>query len=607
MSQFATEYRTHTCGELRGENAGEKTTLAGFVDRKVEEASFLLRDGHGKSLVVADATVGPELQGQVEDLPLGAVIRIEGEVATRGQSDGDLPTGEIHVVPASLEVLSHAEPMPPDLEEEEIGSPDRIQCRHLDLRREEMQERLRFRALFLLELRSYLISQGFSEVETPLLTRWSTDDTASYLVPTAANLVYALPGTPQLYKQLLIVGGCERYFQVARCFRKEEKLTPDRQPEYNVLDVEMAYVDEEDVLDLVDGLMAHIWKSVLGRERSGPIPRLTYEEVMLRFGTDRPDLRFGLEIRAMTEALSACAPFKEVLAEGGVGRALRVPGASSKLDDAFLDELGTRFEEIADYKLVWLRVGEGGAVAGPEAEQLDSGVAEELQAERDDVVLLIGAAHRSGAERVAGAVRSLLGQELGLIDRDRNELVWVYRFPFFEFDADAESWAACRHPFTRPLDEHMGLLDDEEKKHTVLTKSYDLVLNGHELGAGSIRNHELDLQRRIFKMFEYEDDEVERRFGAVLGAFRYGAPPHGGLAVGLDRFLAQLQGSDAIADVIAFPKATDCTDPLAGSPSQLDEELVDEMFRDVEEDDPSELEEDVPPDIPDEVEEAAFP
>ncbi|HVY61219.1 MAG TPA: amino acid--tRNA ligase-related protein, partial [Planctomycetota bacterium] len=400
--------------------------------------------------------------------------------------------------------------------------------------------------------------------------------------------------SPQLYKQLLMASGMDKYFQISKCFRNEPRLTPDRQPEFTVLDMEMAFVDEDDVYPIVDGLLAHIWAKIVGRRLETPVKRITYAEAMEKYGTDRPDLRFELELGDITAAAArwpvpaireAMHPVEDALAEGQVRgvpvlRALRVPGVGAALD-GFLPGIGAELRPLGqDAQLFHFKVIEGLRLVGPLAKHFDEGLSKELCSatggRAGDVVFLVAAPNRASANAVAAELRLRVARELNLVDRTRHELLWVNEFPFWEYDPRAQGWTGCRHPFTQPLDSDLMKLETE--KYSVRAKAYDLVLNGVELGAGSIRNHDVHVQQRVFDMFEYKREDVYKRWGFVLEAFKFGVPPHGGLSIGLDRLIAQLLGVDAMDEVIAFPKDRNGNDPMVDAPTKIDPGYVRQML-----------------------------
>jgi len=588
-SPFATTYRTHTCGELRAAHASESVVVTGFVHGRPDDdggPSFELRDRYGIVRVVLPKAADVRLNTAYERVAPESVIQVEGVVALRKEADPAQDTGEVEVTAKTITLVSASEPLPPEFQP---GAPapkldDRLRLRQLDLRRLEMQKRLETRARFFLSLRTALANQGFVEVETPHLAKWTPEATQSFVVPAPGGKVFALPGTPQLYKQLLMAGGVDRYFQIARCFRTEANVGPERQPEFTTLDIEMAYADEEDVFQVVDAIMSHAFLATLGKKIETPIARIPYADAVVRFGTDRPDLRFPLELQDLT--LLASMNLETEAFEAAAGAcAIVAKGRASDVDDATLGKIvaAAAASVGGQAKLAWLKVGMNGLLRGPDAERFQGapgdGLRSTLELAQGDLVVVATARVRESAYQAGGDARLRLGKLLYKKEMAPDAppaLCLVTRFPFFEYDAANDGWNPARHPFTQPVPEDVAQMDTN--KHAVRTKAYDIVMNGVELGAGSIRNHDLKLQKKIFAMFEYKPEDVISRFGTVLEAFRFGVPPHGGLAIGLDRMVALLLGLDAIDEVIAFPKAYDGKDPLVGAPSDIDKGLLKAML-----------------------------
>jgi aspartyl-tRNA synthetase len=586
-----TRIRTHTCGELRLAHAGREVTIAGWVDRRRDHGGLVfvdLRDRYGKTQVLFDREAAePAMRAKIDELRPEFVVSVTGEVVAREAAfkNPKLATGEIEVRCGALEILNRAATPPFDIaapaeEGDQVSLEQRFRYRYLDLRRPAMQERLLFRHRVVLAMRNYLDSLGFVEVETPILTKSTPEGARDYLVPSRVNrgTFYALPQSPQLFKQLLMVGGFDRYYQIARCFRDED-LRADRQPEFTQLDFEMSFVDEEDIYALVEGLMAHIWKTFFPeRKLVTPFRRLAYETAVLRYGIDKPDLRYALEIEDVTEiAARSPAQFLKDAAlsterKGGAVRALRVPGAAEKLTRKDLDALPEVAKEKGAKGVAWLKVDAGGKLSGSVAKFFEGPLGAELLSKlgagAGDLILIVADRNRDVAAAGLGQVRIHVAKKLDMVERGRDEFLWVTEFPFFEHDPADNTYIACRHPFTRPRDEDVAHLEEAPLK--VHTKAYDLVLNGTELGSGSIRNHDTALQERVFAILGYSKEEAERRFGFLLEALRSGAPPHGGAALGLDRFCALLQGLDNLREVIAFPKTSKATCLLTQAPSAVD-------------------------------------
>ena len=578
MTDFATTYRTHTCGDLTPDKAGQSVTVSGFVDRR-GEGSIGLRDRYGSAKLLLGRDAQPAVKKQWETLQPESVIQVSGKLVARPKAKpGEQDAVDLHV--EKLTLLAASEALPPELSSEEISLDDRLRYRNLDLRRQPMQDRLAFRSRFLHEVRTALHGQGFTEIETPLLTKWTPEATQSFVVPASAGRAFALPGTPQPYKQLLMAGGVDRYFQLARCFRNEQELTGEKQLEFTTLDVEMAFADEEDIYKTVDAVLSHVWSACVGSSIATPIPRLTYTEAMLKYGTDCPDLRFALEIQDLT--LFASQAVSAHFRDNAGCRAIRAEAAADVIGDNELNQLTSKLTKPNGATVSWFKVGPNRHLRGPATKLFQANdhhdlLQSHLPAQPGDVVVLIITKSRDAANKPAGAARKALGKALAATaTSDKPAFVIVTRFPFFEYNSDDEAWVACRHPFTQPVAEDAQYVETDKTK--VRTKAYDIVMNGVELGAGSIRNHDVALQRKIFEMFEYKPAEVEARFGAILDAFRFGVPPHGGFAIGVDRLLAMVQGVDDIADVIAFPKNRAGEDPLFSAPSTIDPEVLSSML-----------------------------
>jgi aspartyl-tRNA synthetase len=578
-------YRTAGCGELRAERVGEHVILSGWVARRRDHGglAFLdLRDRSGVVQVVIDPASAPDALAATHDLRVEAVVRVEGEVVARSPETVNprLETGEVEVRCRALEVLGPADPLPFQLDDENVDETLRLRHRALDLRRGVMTERQRIRAQVARVMRRYLEDRGFWEIETPILGKSTPEGARDFLVPARLRpgSFYALPQSPQLYKQLTQLAGFERYYQIARCFRDEAQRA-DRQLEFTQLDVEMSFVTQDDVLELMEGLYAELWRELLGVEIELPLPRLPHAEAMLRYGSDRPDLRFGLEIADVTELVreSGFGVFKGAAEAGGVVRALACPGAAA-LARRELDELGAFAKEWGGKGLAYLLLEASGEVRSPIAKFLSeaelAGLREATGAQPGDGIFLAADA-RPVVERVLGALRPHLAERFGLIDPNAWRMAWVVDFPAFHYDEDEDRWVAEHHPFTAPRPEHEALLESDPG--AVLAQAYDLVINGHEAGGGSIRINRPDLQQRALQAIGMDAEEAEARFGFLLRALRLGAPPHGGIAMGLDRCVMLIAGAENIRDVIAFPKVAGGIDPLTDAPTPVDRQQLDDL------------------------------
>ena len=568
--------RTHEAGTLRADHVDQTVTLAGWVARRRDHGgvAFIdLRDASGTvQVVIRD-------EAAARDLRQEHCIRIVGDVRLRpeGNANPNLPTGEVEVVTSEVEVLSTAEALPFPVEEHHqtpVNEEVRLRHRYLDLRRPEMAEKLRTRSRVTHLIRDVMDQNGFVDVETPYLTRSTPEGARDFVVPVRLQpgSWYALPQSPQLFKQLLMVAGLERYYQIARCFRDED-FRADRQPEFTQLDVEMSFCSVDDVIALTEQVLARVWKDVLGYEIPQPIPRMTYAEAMRRFGIDRPDLRFGNELVDFTDYF-AHTPFRVFQAKGDdfhVGAVVMPGGAGQarKELDAWQEWARSRGAKGLAYVLV----GESGELAGPVAKNLSeeerAGLAAHAGAKPGDCVFF-AAGPRSEALGLLAAVRLEVGERCGLIDHSRWEFCWVVDAPMFEpvenFDG-SRGWTAIHHPFTAPTPEWADRFQEDPGQ--ALSQAYDIVLNGTEIGGGSIRIHRAEMQQRVFDVIGLSRPEAESQFGFLLEAFRYGPPPHGGIALGMDRLVALLTGVESIRDVIAFPKTASGSDPLTGAPTPI--------------------------------------
>ncbi len=578
MSRGGPALRSHTCGELRAEHVGSTVVLNGWVAARRDHGGIYfvdLRDRYGLTQVVLDAE-------QAESIRFSAewVLSVEGEVVHRapGQVNPDRPTGEIEVRARRVEVLSESLVPPFEvIDEVEAAVEIRLRHRYVDLRRPGMQKNLLRRAALIAAIRRGFEARGFVEIETPILTRATPEGARDYLVPSRVHPgeFYALPQSPQLFKQILMVAGLDRYFQVARCFRDED-LRADRQPEFSQLDMEMSFVDEERVFEVWEGVLGETFRSVLGVELPARFERLTWDEAVGRYGVDKPDTRFALELCDLGAwaATSEFAVFRGALEQGGSVLGLTVPGGAERLSRKDIDQLEALAKTYGAKGLAWWKpTPEGGAgpvarFAGPEGGRA---LAEAAQAAHGDLVLF--AAGPTGmARRVLGELRVHLGRKLELIQPGWNFL-WVTDFPMFEWDEDAGRWFSAHHPFTSPTTDLSELPPGTDARSSHLaglrSRAYDLVLNGWELGSGSIRIHRRDLQARVFDLLGIDAEEQARKFGFLLEALAHGAPPHGGFALGLDRLAAMTLGLDSIRDVIAFPKTASATDLMCQAPSAV--------------------------------------
>jgi aspartyl-tRNA synthetase len=577
----ANGFRDTWAGDLRAADAGREVRVAGWVHRRRDHGGLIfidLRDRSGLVQLVFHPESDPPTPAfaAAERLRSEHVVSVAGTVVERqaGNRNPNIATGDVEVTVAALETLAEAETPPFPVDEElAVDETLRLKYRYLDLRRPSMAEALVLRHDVVKTMRDVLSEQDFLEVETPILTRSTPEGARDFLVPSRLQpgAWYALPQSPQLFKQLLMVGGVERYFQIARCFRDED-LRADRQPEFTQLDVEMSFVDEEDVITTMEAVMQAVF-SVSGVDMAPPPwPRMSYDEAIARFGTDRPDTRFGLELRDVSEHLrgSDFKVFESVLAGGGMVRALNA--GARDLSRSELEGLNEVVQRHGGKAVAWAFVEADGwrsPIAKFFSPEQTAAVTAALDASEGDL-LLFGADTPAISAAAMAALRLHLGERFGLIPEGRHDVLWIVDFPMFEFNEGEQRWDALHHPFTAPL----GDLDDPG---SLRSRAYDLIVDGWELGGGSIRIHEPETQRRVFEALGMSDEEAERRFGFLLDAFRYGAPPHGGIAFGIDRIVALLAARDSIRDVIAFPKTASGGDPLTGAPAPVDERQLREL------------------------------
>ena len=575
-------YRNKTCGELRIEDKGKNVTIAGWVqkNRKMGGMTFLdLRDRYGVTQVVFNSSENPDLFHEANALGREFVVQISGEVAERENKNKNLPTGDIEIIADSLKILNKSEVPPFTIEDNSDGGDDlRMKYRYLDLRRPNVRKNLELRHKMAFEIRRYLDANGFLEIETPILVKSTPEGARDFVVPSRMNPgeFYALPQSPQLFKQLLMVSGFDRYFQIAKCFRDED-LRADRQPEFTQIDCEMSFVQQEDVIDMFEGLVKHIFKYVKNIDFTEPFPRLTWKEAMEKYGSDKPDIRFGMEFVDITDLAKGKGFSVADDAEIVVG--ITVPGAAS-YSRKQIDELTdfVKRPQIGAKGLIWVKVEPNGAVKSSVGkfyteDQLKEW-AERMGANPGDLMLILtGEAMKT--RKQLSELRLEMGSRLGLRDKNVFAPLWVIDFPLFEWDEETQRYYAMHHPFTSPNPDDIPKLRTDTGN--VRATAYDIVVNGNELGGGSIRIHNPELQNEMFSLLGFTPEKAKEQFGFLMDAFRYGAPPHGGLALGFDRFVSILAGLDSIRDVIAFPKNNSGRDVMNESPSPLDPEQLVEL------------------------------
>jgi aspartyl-tRNA synthetase len=569
------KWRDLMCGELRPEHVGRRLTLAGWADSRRDHGGLVfvdLRDRTGICQLVFNPERAPDASRIAHDVRNEFVLRAEGEVVARAPDavNPNIPTGEVELQVDDIEVLSRSTPLPFQLDEEGVDETLRLRYRWLDLRRPKMQRNIALRAQMVSIIRRTMEEAGFLEIETPILFKPTPEGARDFVVPSRLQpgRFFALPQSPQILKQLLVIAGFDRYFQIARCFRDED-LRADRVQEITQLDVEMAFPDREFLLELMERMVQAVWRETIGVELETPFPRLTWEEADRRFGSDKPDLRFGLEIEDATE-LTRGSQFG-VFANAPVVRFLRVPQEFSR---AQLERLEDVAKEWGAKGLAYLVYDETGEVRSPIAKFLSE---EELAAFRSDPgsTVLFGADEPAVVSRVLGQLRLHLGRELGLIGQEAWSWLWVTDFPMFEWKEEEQRWVAVHHPFTRPTPEWEERFDEDPANARAY--AYDLIGNGNELGGGSFRMHEADLQARVFDVLQLTKEEQRNRFGFLLDALAMGAPPHGGIAFGIDRMMMVLARESNLRDVIAFPKNQAGVDPMSGAPSELEDEQLREL------------------------------
>ena len=581
--------RTKTCGELGAADAGSAQILNGWVHRKRDHGgiSFInLRDRYGITQVVVDENADAELAAVTAELRNEYCVAVSGTVRPRPDSmrNAEMVTGDVELVAETIVILNRCGPLPFQIEEE-TGAKDelRLKYRYLDLRSAAMQRRIRLRSEITFAVREWMRAQGFYEIETPTFIRSTPEGARDFLVPSRlyAGKFYALPQSPQLYKQLLMVAGFDKYFQIARCYRDEDS-RGDRQPEFTQIDIEMSFVSRDDVLKMTEGLLLHVFKNCLDIELPAEFPRLSYEEAMETYGTDKPDLRFDMKLQdfGAFAAESGFEAFKTALASGGVMKALVVPGGAA-YSRRQIEELEAHAKIYKARGLAWMK--RSGAEAEP---VLEGGVAKffagraaavsaGLGAKAGDLILIVADGNRRVANVSLGAVRTKLGAGLGLCDPSQFRFAWIIDFPLFEFNEEEGRWEAAHHLFSYPKEQYHESM--EEDPGSVTGDLYDLVLNGYELASGSIRIHDPELQKRVFRIVGLDEEEAARKFGFLTEAFGYGAPPHGGIAPGLDRLAMLMAGDSSIREVIAFPKNSFAQSPMDGSPGEVDASQLSEL------------------------------
>ncbi|WP_338985299.1 aspartate--tRNA ligase [Fusobacterium nucleatum] len=583
-------YRTHNLGELRLKNIGEVVTLSGWVDTKRNVSTNLtfidLRDREGKTQIVFNnELLSEKVLEEVQKLKSESVIRVIGEVKERSNKNPNIPTGEIEVFAKEIEILNACDTLPFQISgvDDNLSENMRLTYRYLDIRRNKMLNNLKMRHRMIMSIRNYMDNAGFLDVDTPILTKSTPEGARDFLVPSRTNpgTFYALPQSPQLFKQLLMIGGVEKYFQIAKCFRDED-LRADRQPEFTQLDIEMSFVEKEDVMNEIEGLAKYVFKNVTGEEANYTFQRMPYAEAMDRFGSDKPDLRFGVELKDLSDIVknSSFNAFSSTVQNGGLVKAVVAPNANEKFSRKVISEYEEYVKTYFGAKgLAYIKLTADG-IASPIAKFLSEeemkAIIEKTEAKTGDVIFIV-ADKKKVVHSALGALRLRIGKDLELINKDDFKFLWVVDFPMFDYDEEEQRYKAEHHPFTsikaEDLDKFLaGQTED------IRTNTYDLVLNGSEIGGGSIRIFNPQIQSMVFDRLGLSQEEAKAKFGFFLDAFKYGAPPHGGLAFGIDRWLMVMLKEESIRDVIPFPKTNKGQCLMTEAPNIVDDKQLEELF-----------------------------
>lgn len=576
--------RTHMCGVLGMDNIGDEVVLNGWVSKQRSLGGLIFADIRDKSGIVQisfDDTTEKSVFEKAETLRSEYVVGIKGTVRERASKNPNIPTGDIEVAATDLVIYSSAETPPIYIKDDDnVDDNLRLKYRYLDLRKLKMQENLRFRHKVCKIARDYFDENGFTEIETPILIKSTPEGARDYLVPSRVNQghFYALPQSPQLFKQLLMVSGCDRYMQIAKCFRDED-LRADRQPEFTQIDLEMSFVDQDDVINMQEGFLKRVFRELMGIDLKTPFPRIPYDEAMERYGSDKPDTRFGFELKSLNKVVEGTEfkVFADALAGGGDVRGICIDNASDKFSRKDIDKLTDQTKHYGAKGVVWMRIEENeirSSVNKFFSQEELSEIAKVFDAKTNDLILIVADKSKVVFDSL-GFLRRHIAGILGLLDDKQFNLLWVTDFPMFEKDDETGELKAMHHPFTHPKEEDIPMLDTAPEK--VKADAYDIVLNGVELGGGSIRIHERDLQAKMFKALKLTDEECQEKFGFLLEAFKYGAPPHGGLAYGLDRLVMLLTGEHSIREVMAFPKNQNAQCMVCEAPGVVEDLQLEEL------------------------------
>ncbi len=579
-------YRTHNLGELRKENIGEKVTLSGWVDTKRDLGGLTfidLRDREGITQIVFHTDVAnTAVVEAAQKLKTESVIRIEGEVRERFSKNMNIPTGEIEVFATALTVLNNCDTLPFQISDTGLNENTRLKYRYLDLRRPQMIHNLKMRHKMIMAIRNYMDKAGFMDVDTPLLTKSTPEGARDFLVPSRTNegQFYALPQSPQLFKQLLMIAGVEKYFQIAKCFRDED-LRADRQPEFTQLDIEMSFVELEDVTRIIEGLAKTVFTAVTGETADYEFPKMEYREAMERYGSDKPDTRFGVELKDLTDIVANCGfkAFSSTVENKGLVKAVVAPGVAETFSRKILSDYEEYVKRYFGAKgMAWIKVtaeGVNSPIAKFFSEEEMKAIIERTEAKVGDVIIIV-ADKPKVVYASLGAVRLRLGKELNLYNKDEFKFLWIVHFPMFEYDEEEGRYKAEHHPFTSIMDEDMDRFLAGEMD--IRTNTYDLVLNGNEIGGGSIRIHNPQVQEKVFEKLGLSQEQAREKFGFFVDAFKYGAPPHGGLAFGVDRWLMVMLKENSIRDVIPFPKTNKGQCLMTEAPGFVEKEQLEELY-----------------------------
>jgi len=577
--------RTHYCGELNAKNLNEDICVMGWVHRRRDHGGVIfidLRDRTGLLQVVLNPEINEQAHAIAEAIRSEYVIAVRGKVAKRpeGTINEKLPTGEIEIIVNEIKILNNAKTPPFQIEETtNVGEDVRLKYRYLDLRRPNLQKNIIMRHNLTRVMREYLYSKGFLDIETPFLTKSTPEGARDYLVPSRVNpgKFYALPQSPQMFKQLLMISGYDRYFQIVRCFRDED-LRADRQPEFTQLDMEMSFIDRNDLMDLIEGLFVEIFQKIAGITVQRPFPVMTYADAMEKYSHDAPDTRFELFTKTINDLVKDCEfkVFTDAIKEGGIVKAINAKGAG-KFSRKEIDEITDYAVSLGAKGLAYIKINEDGLqspIIKFLGEQITNKILDAMDAKVGDIIFF-GAGEKSTVNLFMSKVRLELGKRLGLIDKNKYNFTWVIDFPLLEWDKEEKRYAAVHHPFTAPVDEDIPLFDTDPLK--IRAKAYDLVLNGSEIGGGSIRIHRSDIQEKMFSILGLTKEECDLKFGFFIEALNYGTPPHGGIAFGVDRIASILAGADSIRDVIAFPKTQKATCLMSDAPNKVDPKQLKEL------------------------------